>query len=242
MPEAVQKTYDPELLAPPTKEEKAEAHSTHQQILALISEARVQEQELDANYVKLGVKVNLMQSKKHWITLGYASWTEYFDFLQNKFGAGRTQLYQYLGIAKTLLPTISEQNLIAMGVSKASELKRAVQTTGQQPSQEIIDLAANPKVGVHQFRAKLHQEQHIIGDEPKGKWFDFKGCYLTDEERKEIFQAFDYAKKVDPVVPTNWPDHVQFKEVLLRLCREFTGAWAETVERFGGMDEYQHAD
>lgn len=238
MPEAVSKYYDPEVLAPPTKEEKAEAHATHQQILALITEARNQEQELDANYVKLGVKVSLMQSKKHWITLGYAAWTEYFDFLQSKFGAGRSQLYQYLGIAKTLLPTISESSLIAMGVSKASELKRAVQTTGQQPSQEIIDLGTNPKVGVHQFRAKLHQEQHITDHNEPGKWFDFKGCYLTDEEKKEIFQAFDYAKRVDPVIPTNWPDHVQFKEILLRLSREFTGAWAETVERFAGLEEY----
>src|SRR6185369_12256789 len=203
MPEAIQKTYDPELIAPPTKEEKAEAHATHQQILALISEAREQERVLDTNYVKLGVKVNSMQAKKYWIILGYASWTDYFDFLQNKFGAGRTQLYQYLGIAKTLLPAVPEQKLIEMGVSKASELKRAVQTTGQQPSAEIVDLATNPKVGVHQFRAKLHQEQHIIDTEEPGKWFDFKGCYLTDDERKEIFGAFDYARRVDPPIPTS---------------------------------------
>lgn len=238
MTEAIAKSYSQEVLAPPTKEDKQEAHATHQQILALISEARVQEQELDSNYVKLGVKVNLMQSKKHWITLGYNSWVEYFDFLQGKFGAGRTQLYLYLGIAKTLLPTVPEEKLLAMGVSKAAELKRAVQTTGQQPSPEIIELGANPKVGVHQFRAKLHQEQHIVDHEEPGKWFDFKGCYLTDEEKKEIFQGFDYAKKVDPVIPTNWPDHKQFKEVLLRLCREFTGAWAETVERFGELEGF----
>jgi len=238
MPEAVQKSYDPELVSPPTKEEKAEAHATHQQILALISEARVQEQQLDANYVKIGVKINTMQAKKYWIILGYASWTDYFDFLQSKFGAGRTQLYHYLGIAKTLLPTIPEQKLIAMGVSKASELKRAVQTTGQQPSDDIIELGTNPKVGVHQFRAKLHQEQHIVDDEPKGVWFDFKGCYLTEEEKKEILQAFDYAKKVDPVIPTTWAPHAQFKEIMLRLAREFTGTWAEEVDRFQGMEGF----
>lgn len=226
------RVYDPELLAPPTQEEKSKAHATHAQILALISEVTAQEKDLDGNYVRLGSKINTMQAKKYWIILGYASWTEYFDFLQNKFGTGRTQLYAYLGIAKTLLPAVSEQKLIDMGVSKASELRKAMQTTGVKPSEAIIDMAVNPKVGLSEFRASVHKENHIVDEGEKGKWFDFKGCYLTDDEKREIFGAFDYARRVDPPISKKLPDHVQFREIMLRLAREFTGSWAETVERF----------
>lgn len=232
MTESLQKTFDPELISPPSKEDKAAAHSTHAQILAIIGEVLSQEKELDTSYVKLGTKIHTMQAKKYWIILGYASWSEYFEFLQDKFGTGRTQLYAYLGIAKTLLPMVSEQTLTEMGVSKASELRKAVETTGQQPSEAILSMATNPKVGVPEFRAKLHQEQHIIDHNEKGTWFDFKGCYLTEDEKKEIFGAFDMARRVDPVIPKNWPSHQQFKEIMLRLAREFAGEWSEPLERF----------
>lgn len=218
----LQKNLAPKVIPPPTKEDKSLAHEVHQKILATITKVRASESDLEHDYVSLGQLIYQMQTKTLWMTLGYASWKDYFDFLQTKFGKGRTQLYGYIGTVKALSPHIDSKTLAGMGISKASELKKAVLATGKAPSDELVELATTP-ITLSDFRQRVLEEFHIIDHTEKGTWHDFKGCYLTPEEKQTIDEAFDLAKNIDPVVSVTLPAHQQFKEALLRLCEEFIG-------------------
>ncbi len=218
-------SYEPKVLSAPSKEDKAEAHSLHAKILALLTEVKAAESELEHNYVTLGQAVYRVQLKTHWLTLGYTSWREYFDFLQSKFGKGRTQLYGYLGTIKALSDHVDDKDLVDMGISKAGELKKAVTQTGKSPSKELIEKAINQKVTVQEFRQDVMKEFHITDHNEGGTWFDLKGVYFTPEEKETWEKAIDLAKNQDPVISITLPGHAQFKEALMRLAEEFIGTY-----------------
>lgn len=233
----ITKTYEPKTIAPPTKEEKELAKETHQKIMALITTVRSAESELEHDYVSLGKHIYTMQAKTLWIALGYDGWKEYMEYLSDKFGKGRTQLYGYVGTVKSLTPYADDETLVDMGISKAKELKRAVDTTNQAPSEELLKKGRDPKVMVPEFRKAVQEEFHIIDHNEQGVWRDFKGCYLTVDESKVIDKAFSLAKSIDPVIPHDLPSHSQFKEVLLRLSEEFISTYDHPEENLWADNE-----
>jgi hypothetical protein len=215
----------PEVITPPSKADKELASATHQKIITLMNETHAKEAELQSSYVKLGSLIFTMKAKTLWLALNYNTWTDYFTALQEKYDSGKSQLYAYMNIAKTLQPIVGEKLLLDMGVSKAGELSKAVSTTGKAPSDEILKDAVNPKISTKQFRQKLFDEQHITDHNEKGVWFDFGGFYLNPDEKQEILKAITLAKHIDPAVSVSLPEHVQRKEAILRLAREFIGTW-----------------
>lgn len=215
----------PEVLTPISKEIKDEAKTIHNKILELMGETHSKEAELQTSYIQIGTLLFRVQAKSLWIPLGYKTWTDYFTELQEKFDRSRAQLYAYMGIAKTLKPYVSDKNLLDMGLDKASELRKVVQLTGNAPSSDIMEKAVNPAVKVKQFRQDLYDEQHVTDHSEKGIWVDFGGGYFTPDEKEEWIKAIDLAKHIDPVVPHTLPEHIQRKEAMLRLAREFIGTW-----------------
>lgn len=230
------KTYEPKTLTPPTKEEKKLAKEIHGKIVDLISSVRDKEAELDRSYISLGKYVLQMQVDTLWLSLGYESWKSYFSFLQDLFGKGRTQLYSYVSTARVLLPSVDENDLMEMGVSKAQELKKAVELTGKSPSPEIIQKGIDPKVTKSDFRQAVLNDFHIVDHNEKGTWVDLGGCYMTPDEKEEFFRSVDLAKKTDPTVPHTLPAHVQFKEVLLRFAREYWSSYSD--QSFGSVEGF----
>lgn len=215
----------PTILAPITKEQKEEAHTVHAKILALMNEASAKEAELQTSYVQLGTLLFRVQAKQLWLVLGYSNWTEYFTVLQEKFDRSKGQLYAYIGVAKTLKPYVADKDLFDMGIGKASELRKTVELTGKAPSPEIIKKAINPATKIGQFRQDLYDENNVIDHNEKGSWVDFGGCYLSPGEKEEWIKSIEIAKSIDPVVSNSLPEHVQRKEAMLRLAREFIGTW-----------------
>jgi hypothetical protein len=215
----------PEILEPPTKAQKEEAHKIHQQILAIMNEAHAKEAELQSSYIKLGSLIFTMQAKSLWIPLNYSTWTEYFTFLQEKFDSSRSSLYAYMSIAKTLQPIVGEKKLLDMGVTKAGDLKKAVVASGKAPSPEILAQAVNPKISTKQFRQDLFEEMHVKDHNEKGTWFDMGGFYLTPDEKIELLETLDLAKNIDPPIPNSLPEHVQRKAAIMRLVHEFKSTW-----------------
>lgn len=201
------------------------AHSTHQEILKLITKVRAAETELEHGYVKLGKHIFDMQAKTLWLILGYASWRDYFGFLQDKFETGRTQLYSYLGTVKSLAPYVDDDTMDEMGITKAKELKRAIDTTNKAPSDELLKKARDPKVTAPQFKKEVETEFHIKEHNEQGTWRDLGGAFFTDEEYAIWLKAINLAKCIDPVIPTSLPKHSQFKESLMRLSEEFIGTY-----------------
>lgn len=231
---SLQKNLEPKVLPPPTKKEKEEAQAIHQKILNTIAEVRSSEANLEHGYVTLGQLIFKMQKDSLWLSVGYKSWRDYFDFIQGKFGKGRTQLYGYIGTIKTLSPHIDDKTLSDMGISKAGELKKAVIQTGKAPSEDLVNKGLNPNTTISEFREAINKEFHIVDHNEKGTWYDLKGVYFTPEEKQTWEQAIDLAKNQDPVVSITLPGHAQLKEALMRLAEEFisTYGFKETDIKF----------
>jgi hypothetical protein len=220
---SLQKVYEPKTLPAPTQADKEEAQAIHAKILSIIDSSKVAEAELEHNYISLGKHIYKMQVKTYWLSLGYDSWRDYFSFLQDKFGMGRTQLYGFVGCVKSLSPYVDDDIMVEMGINKAKELKRAIDTTSKAPSEELLEKARDPKVSVAEFRKEVQDEFHIIDHNEKGIWYDLHGIYLLPDEKEEMLKCFDIAKGIDPVIPHTLPAHVQMKEILFRLIEEFMG-------------------
>lgn len=219
------KTQNPEIILP-SKDEKELAHKTHQQIVAMISETHDKEKQLNENYVTLGSLIYRMQAKNLWMILGYNKWSDYFQFLQDKYDSGRSQLYAYMNIAKKLLPIIPEKSLVKMGVDKAGLLRKALDTTGKAPSDNILKIALDPNITSKQFKADLFKEFKIIDSSEPGVWFDIGGFYVSPDEKQLIKDTIEKAKSIDPVISKSLPDHIQTKEAILRMCQECISSWS----------------
>ncbi len=205
--------------------DKKGAEQLHEQILALINKTVKNESELDKGYIALARMVFIIQSKNYWTVLGYGSWRDYFNFLQEKFGKGRTSLYGYIGTVRALQEHVTDNDMLDMGVTRASELKKAVQLSGVSPSDDLIKHALNKKLTLPEFREKVYKEYNITDHNEKGEWYDLSGVYFTKDEREEFEKAVKITKQQDPPVSNTLPKHSQFKEVLQRWIAEFLGTY-----------------
>jgi hypothetical protein len=211
-------------------QEKEAAQKVTEQIDFILNSIKMNEMSLATGYANLGTQLLKIRTEKYWIVLGYKSFGAYIETIKERIDRGRTQIYQFIGVAECLLPSINESQLGQMGISKALELKRIVSEKGCKPPQVLIDSAINPHTTREELRKQVFGYLHKQ-EEPQGIYFDLGGIYLSAGEREEIKRAFDVAARVDPVIPIEWQDHQRKKEIMLRLAREFLGTWEELVNR-----------
>lgn len=205
---------------PFTEADQLEADTLSRDMDKTLEAIKGGELRLATSYAHLGSLLLKIQSRKHWITWGYESWGKYIDYVRERLGRSRAQVYNVLSVAERLLPSISEVHLEQMGISKAQELARFVKQSGRVVPQHLLEKAIDPKVAITELHVDVLEELHEKHD-PKGQWFSFGGAYLLVEEKKEIQQAIELAKRVDPPIPHDQPEHIQIKEVFLRWAREF---------------------
>lgn len=210
--------------------DKKEAEQLHEQILALITKTVKNEAELDRGYVSLAKAIFTVQTKGYWQVVGFESWRDYFNFLQEKFGKGRTSLYGYIGTVKTLQEHVDDSSMEQMGISRAGELKKAVALSGVSPSDNLIKHALNKQLTLPEFREKVYKEYNITDHNEKGEWKDLHGFYVTKEEWGFMEKVFKLAKSTDPQIDHMLPAHSQFKEVLTRLCAEYWSTYGDNQE------------
>lgn len=210
-----------------------EAMAAAKQIDRLLDEIKSGELSLATNYAKLGSQLLRVRSKKYWLSLGFRSFGKYVESVKERISLGRTQLYMFISVAEKLLPSVTEEDLNKMGITKALELQRVVVQTGRGPSKELVDHALDPDTTREKLRGAVFQSLNQPADEP-ATYFDFGGCYLTAGEREEIKRGFDVAERVDPAIPIEWPEHTRKKEVMLRFAREFLATYEQLVERGEG--------
>jgi len=207
------------------KLEKQAASKLNKEVIGLLDEIKKQEGGLATNFAKLGVLLTQVRGKKYWLLWGYKSFGEYIESIREQVDKGRTQLYGCISIAEKLLPVVGEESLSQMGISKALELKKAMQLTGKKPSAELVIKAKDADVKVAELKASIANEYHIKDSSEKGNWWDFGGFYLTNDEKQEITDAMNVARKTDPVIYQELPEHMQRKEILLRFAREYLSTY-----------------
>lgn len=204
---------------------QAGASVIRQEIDTLLLSIREHETRLTSGYAQLGSALVRVQENHYWRDWGYASWGSYIDFVCRQIGRRRAQAYNIFSTAQRLLPSVSEDDLTIVGISKAMELSRFVKQSGLRVPQHLLDLAKLEDTTVEQLHAAVLEELHEKCDE-KGKWWPEWGFYVLPEEKQEILDAVRLTMKIEPSITPEQHDHVIRKEVVLLWAREFQSTYA----------------
>jgi hypothetical protein len=182
-----------------------------------------------AGFARLGYLLNEVRNNKTWQEWGWESFGKYIQSIEEQIQKGRSQIYNAISVAERLLPYTDELTIEKIGISKATELAKIIKFTGAAPSAEILEHASDPAIEVTEFKAELYETYKVQKLDDRGKFYDLKGFYCTDEERAEIDLVFDLACKVDPPIPQETSEWERRKEVVFRLIREFRGTYEPEV-------------
>lgn len=195
----------------------------------------VSEQKLEHSYARLGALLVKFKQNEHWREMRDGNNQPYtgFDFFMRDLAAryhkSTSQLYAYESVAATLLPYIHADYLDAMGITKATELKRAHKSTNAAVPEAIIEQALRPDITTKELRALLFANLNMgVDDRAHMTYFDFGGAYLTKEERAEFLEFIKVGKAILQI-QKGMPDWAQRKELLLWAAREFTATHAPEV-------------
>lgn len=198
-----------------------------QQIYDQLNQACRDEIVLEHSWMRLGRLLAECQSAEAWRPL-FNSFDEFMLDLKQRFHRGRTQLWQYLTVARHLGPIIEADTLEEIGISKALEIKRGMKKNGGKPiPQEIIEAARQQTVTAKEIRARIAQAFNTEPDE-KGTWFDLDGFFITKEEREQ-FVAAVHLTKVLLNLGKDVPEHVQRKAIIFAWLQEFTATHAAEI-------------
>ncbi len=215
MPDQIELSVDPK------------AAAVKEKIEALIIQISEGQWSLGKKFVELGQALLEVRAKKYWESWGYTTFGSYIDMVTERMDRGRAQLYGYMGVVEKLLPRIGNDQLVEMGISKASELARVV-SAGKVIPPALFAKAIDGDVKVSELKAAVGAELNLARPE-NGQWHDVGGFYATKEEWEEILRGYDIAARVDPVIAGTTPDWSRRKEVQQRLVREFLATYERAV-------------
>lgn len=159
----------------------------------------------------------------------YIGFEAFMSDMGTRYRRSVSQLYAYMGVAEKLLPFISFANLDKMGITKATELKRAASKINMALPESVIEAALKSETTAKEVRALLFESLNLGPDNrPTGTYFDFGGAVLSSEERAEFVEFIKVAKAVLDI-PKAMPEWLQRKEIILWAAREFTATHAPEV-------------
>lgn len=187
-------------------------------------------------YARLGVALLEVRTKKFWSLWGFDSFGSYIDSIKDRVDRERTQLYNAITVAQHLLPAgVPEDKLNEMGITRGNILASHVRRTGRlEPV--LLEQALDKRVRIAELKAAAFAAENIPESqlEGPGRYFDFGGAYLTDDEREEYQYACSLAERVDPAIRSDVSSSYRTKEIMLRFAREFV---SEHGARLGRGEE-----
>lgn len=181
----------------------------------------------------LGTWLREISEKQLYRELGYPSVHRYMLGVVTPFANVKpTQLYACMSVAEHLLSHASPEQIERIGISNAYVLANAIRLTGRVPGEQLL-LQAEALRG-DEFRAAVAERFELReGEEkpPNQAWFDPGGFYVEHKELQEILYVIELVKRIDPVVKNTLPDHVQRKEVFLRMVHEIRATYESAEAR-----------
>src|SRR5262249_4339415 len=141
---------------------------------------------------------------------------------EQRFGRGRSFLYDCKSVAQRLLPAVPETTLIDMGITKARELAQYTKKKGKNPDENLISKAMDGQVSTDEFRAMVAESLHEKPE--KGKWYEFGGFYATPEEKKEIDRLMLSARE-QVNLPENCSEMLERKIIFQAMVAECLSSW-----------------
>jgi hypothetical protein len=207
-------------------EEKSQAYSLKEEVDSLLDEIHGHEKKLGSSYVKLGRLLGEVDRQRAWIPWGYTSLAGYITAIKDRIGRERSQIFEMISVAQRLLPQVSEADLEAMGISRASLLKKFVVQSQRRVTPELLAAALDCTVTVANLKQLCYSEMNQKQD-PLGTWYDLSGFYVSPDEKLEMKRGFELARRVDPPTDPNLPEHYQRKDCVLKWVREFIGTYED---------------
>lgn len=201
-------------------------HGLQDQINGLLDSISSNELNLSKSYARLGRRLLEVQKGMYWHDWGFESFNRYVSSVGEKIGRGKSQVYAYVSVVERLLPYVSDTDLEAMGISRATELARFVKQSGRAITPSLLAAALDPDVKLDRLHTDVLEELHERG-EIQGTWREYGGSYFLADEWKEVQAAIETAKRVDEDIVSQ-PDHIQRKMVLLSWCREFVSTYSSS--------------
>ena len=185
------------------------------------------ENGLERGYAYLGYLILEVAELQYW-RVNYDSFYQYLQCLATKFNRGTGCIQRYFLTVRDLSDTFSRDQLEAIGITKAIELRRAKEFAIVLPP-TIVEAALNSTVTVRELRKLINTTLKFPDDEP-GDWFDAEMAFMaTAEERATIEAAFDAARRTDPLIKDTISKSGQMKEILLRLSMEYLSTYSGAV-------------
>lgn len=183
---------------------------------------------LEKNWMRVGQLIVKCKQTEDWRGKGFESFEKFMQFLRERYQRGKTQLWGYMTVAEHLLPIMPEEQLQAIGISKALEIRRAMAKAERTDvPKELLAQAAAGTISTEQLKAELSRAFNTTPDE-KGTWRDTGGFFATKDEWDEWTRAVKMTVKLLNIAP-HVPDHIQRKEILLHWAREFYATHAHDV-------------
>lgn len=181
---------------------------------------------LEGGYVELANALLTVRENRYWEG-SWKSWGEYFQSISEKHQLGRAQLYHQVATVKELQGSVDSNALSEMGISKAAVLAQAHrENPNSGVPKELVVRARDEKTTVKDLKKAIAEATHAP-EKTDDDWIDLEmAFYATDEEQAEIYEAIEAARSIDPPVSTTLKSHVQNREIMLRLCREFLATYA----------------
>ena len=220
-----------------TDDQKLEAQTIQHRLEVTLDEIQERQDGLEKNFAQLGTDLLKVQQQKFWILYGeYRSYNAWLKSVEPRIRKGRSQLYAVKTIAETLLPYAGEEDLVEMGVSKASALASAVKKSGKPPSDKLLNEAKDDKVTVEKLGELIAESYGARDEGEKGTWYSLGGVFYNPEEKAEFLRAVAVACKIDPVLPyviEKWEDATapQKKEILWRMSSTLLAEYESQVEK-----------
>jgi hypothetical protein len=206
--------------------EREEAKELEGKIAKISEVILAEKQSIDSNFVRLSQCIDEVRSKKYWLLGNYKNFGEYVADCEKRFGIKHSQLYVGMKVARNLLPSVSEKDLVEIGITRAGALSKYVEQSGNSIiPDDILDAAKDRTKTSEEFDDVVNKKLHNKTGEIKDKWFNVGGFYASEDERQEILEALEVARSIDPVVTNTIPEWQQLKEALLRLAREFRSSY-----------------
>ena len=202
-----------------------------QQVETLVAKLAAAEGQLELGYASLAYLLSDVSEHRYWDGT-YKSFGEFINHISTAYNIGKSQLYNYLATARDLGDSVTEDQLNDMGISKALALREAKNATGSIPS-NILTAALDPKVTVKDMKKLLFDAKILVTPED-GTWcnMDFS-CYYTPEQKATVNDACNAARHEDPPIAATLPEHIQFKEILLRFSMSFLSDHGDSVVEGG---------
>jgi hypothetical protein len=169
-------------------------------------------------FVDIGLELLNVQTSGDWKYVGeskegsfqpYSSFSLYVRSLEKETGKRRTQLYNYLAIAKDVLPYVLEKDLVEIGITKANLLRKMLKA-GHSVTPLVLHAAKTESEGDLKSTIAEQTGVYLLPPEKDECWTDLGAIIATPAKRQSILETFNHALK-----------EVGFRDIVLHEWKDF---------------------